>query len=38
VVVDYVGMELTNDEFIVGFGLDYDEHGRCLDEIYKLVD
>jgi hypoxanthine phosphoribosyltransferase len=38
VVVDYVGMELTNDEFIIGFGLDYDEHGRCLDEIYKLVD
>ena len=38
VVVDYVGMELTNDEFIIGFGLDYDEQGRCLDEIYKLVD
>ena len=38
VVVDYVGMELTNDEFIIGFGLDYDEEGRCLDEIYKLVD
>lgn len=38
VVVDYVGMELTNDEFIVGFGLDYDEQGRCLGEIYKLVD
>ena len=36
VVVDYVGMELTNDEFIIGFGLDYDEQGRCLDEIYKL--
>ena len=38
VVVDYVGMELTDDEFIVGFGLDYDEQGRCLDEIYKLVE
>jgi len=38
VVVDYVGMELTNDEFIIGFGLDYDEEGRCLDEIYKLVE
>jgi adenylate kinase len=38
VVVDYVGMELTDDEFIIGFGLDYDEEGRCLDEIYKLVD
>jgi hypoxanthine phosphoribosyltransferase len=36
VVVDYVGMELTDDEFIVGFGLDYEEEGRCLDEIYKL--
>jgi hypoxanthine phosphoribosyltransferase len=38
VVVDYVGMELTDDEFIIGFGLDYDEEGRCLDEIYKLVE
>jgi len=36
VVVDYIGMELTNDEFIIGFGLDYEEEGRCLDEIYKL--
>jgi len=36
VVVDHVGMELTNDEFIIGFGLDYEEEGRCLDEIYKL--
>ena len=38
VVVDYVGIELTDDEFIIGFGLDYDEQGRCLDEIYKLVE
>lgn len=38
VVVDYIGMELTDDEFIVGFGLDYNEYGRCLNEIYKLID
>lgn len=34
--VDYVGVELTNDEFIVGYGLDYDEEGRNLNDIYKL--
>jgi len=33
--IDFVGMEIPND-FIVGFGLDYDELGRNLPEIYKL--
>ncbi len=33
--VDYVGMEIEND-FIVGYGLDYDGLGRNLNTIYKL--
>lgn len=38
VIVDFVGMELTNDEFIVGYGLDYNELGRNLRGIYKLIE
>lgn len=30
--VDYVGREIGN-EFIVGYGLDYDEQGRALPEV-----
>ncbi len=33
--LDYVGMEIPND-FIVGFGLDYDQLGRNLRDIYVL--
>ncbi len=33
--IDYVGMEIEND-FIVGYGLDYDGLGRNLSAIYKL--
>lgn len=34
-VIDYVGMEIPND-FIVGYGLDYDGLGRNLTQVYKL--
>lgn len=34
---DYVGIEIAND-FIVGYGLDYDELGRAYRDIYKVVE
>lgn len=34
--IDYVGMEISN-EFIVGYGLDYDGLGRNLRDIYQVV-
>ena len=35
VKLDYVGMEIPN-AFIVGFGLDYDELGRNIRDIYVI--
>ena len=35
--VDYVGREIGN-EFIVGYGLDYDEQGRTLPEVMVVSD
>jgi len=34
--VDYVAMKIPN-QFIVGYGLDYDGYGRNLKEIYTVV-
>lgn len=35
--IDLVGIEIPND-FIVGYGLDYDKLGRNLKNIYKIVE
>jgi len=35
--IDYIGMEIPN-EFIVGYGLDYDGLGRNYQDIYKIID
>jgi len=34
--IDYIGKEIPND-FIVGYGLDYNGFGRNLEDIYTLV-
>jgi hypoxanthine phosphoribosyltransferase len=34
--LDYIGFEIPND-FVVGYGLDYDGYGRNLPSVYKLI-
>ena len=34
--IDYIGFEIPNN-FVVGYGLDYDGYGRNLRAIYKLT-
>lgn len=34
--IDYIGFEIPND-FVVGYGLDYDGYGRNFPSIYSLI-
>ena len=35
--LDYVAFSIP-DDFIVGYGLDYDQQGRCLRDVYTIVE
>jgi hypoxanthine phosphoribosyltransferase len=34
--IDYIGFEIPN-EFVIGYGLDYDGYGRNFPSIYSLI-
>ncbi len=36
VKMDYVALEIPN-KFVVGYGLDYNQHGRNLKGLYELI-
>jgi len=36
ITIDYIGFEIPNN-FVVGYGLDYDGYGRNLKSIYKII-
>jgi hypoxanthine phosphoribosyltransferase len=35
--IEYIGLQIPND-FIVGYGLDYNSYGRNLRDIYKIAE
>lgn len=37
ITIDYLGFSVPN-KFLLGYGLDYDGHGRNLKEIYQLLE
>lgn len=36
ITIDYIGKEIPND-FVVGYGLDYDGYGRHLNGVYRII-
>jgi hypoxanthine phosphoribosyltransferase len=36
ILLDYVGFEIP-DNFVIGYGLDYDGFGRNLPSVYSLI-
>jgi hypoxanthine phosphoribosyltransferase len=37
ITINYLGFSIP-DKFVLGYGLDYNGHGRNIGEIYQLVD
>jgi len=36
IAIDYIGFEIP-DDFVIGYGLDYDGYGRNLPSVYSLI-